>query len=170
MIRLKIETEKPKYCIARDGIYIVKHIVRGKRGIRALVDVKKPSERVVVFIDEHPCPLAVKILDSGCIVTSAEVSDEKVVWNIVCSEESSVRLVNSVKCRIVEKKPFLHRENVTYKEYVTLKKALEKGFFESPRNVTMEELARELGVSKSTLSDCIRRALKKVLLSYFENG
>ncbi len=168
MIRLRIETEKPKYCVARDGIYIVRHIVRGKKGIRALIDLKKPSERAVVFVDEHPCPLAVKILDSGCIVTSAEVSDGRVVWNLVCSEEASVRLMNSVKCRIIEKRPFLQAGNVTYKEYIAVKKALERGFFDSPRGIKLEELAEELGISKSTLSSCLRRGLKKILRHYFE--
>ncbi len=169
MIRLKIETEKPRYCVAKErGIYVVRHIVRGRKGIRALIDLKKPSERTVVFVDEHPCPLAVKILDSGCIVTSAEVSDGRVVWNIVCSEESSVKLMNSVKCKIIEKRPFLQAGNVTYKEYVAVKKALEYGFFDNPRKVKLESLAEELGVSKSTLSSCLRRGLKKILEAYFE--
>ena len=169
MLKLKIETEKPKYCIAKDDrIYFVKHIVRSKRGIRALIDVKSRLEKTLIFVDEHPCPLAVKILDSGCIITSAEVSESKVVWNLVCSEEAFLKLMSSLKCRLLDKRHLSEKENITYKEYTALKKALEMGFFDSPKRITLEKLAKESGVAKSTLSDCLRRGLKKVLKDYFE--
>ncbi len=177
MIKLKMETEKPRYCIAKDnGIYIVKHIVRGKKGIRALVDIKYPSKRSVIVVDEHPCPLAAKFLDSGCIILSAKVFEKKVVWDILCGKDAFLKLMDEINddksYRIIEKKNFLKKDNVeyniTYSEYVTLKKALDMGFFECPKKITLEELAKELGVSKSTLSNCIRRGLKKVLMQYFD--
>ncbi len=176
MIKLKMETEKPRYCIAKDnGIYIVRHIARGRKGIRALIDIKHPSKRSVIAVDEHPCPIAAKFLDSGCIILSAKVFGKKVVWDILCGKDAFLKLmdeINDKNYRIIEKKNFLKNYNieynVTYNEYVTLKKALDLGFFECPKKITLEELAKELGVSKSTLSNCIRRGLKKVLMQYFD--
>jgi len=176
VIKLKMETEKPKYCIAKDeGIYIVKHVVRGRKGIRALVDIKQPSKRSVIVVDEHPCPIAAKFLDSGCIILSAKVFEKRVVWDILCSKDAFLKLMGEIddnkNYKIIEKKEFSKKDmgyNVTYSEYFALKRAFDLGFFECPKKVTLEELAKELGVSKSTLSNCIRRGLKKVLMQYFD--
>ena len=49
-----------------------------------------------------------------------------------------------------------------------LKLAFEKGFFESPKKIKLDDLAKILGVSKSTASETLRRAIKKVVMRYFE--
>ncbi len=170
MLKVKIETKKPKYCIAKDGeVYVIKHIAKNNGKIRAVVDVKVKSRESYIYIDEHPCPLAVKILDSGCIITSAEVYNDRVIWNLICGGESFIKLMNTVSCKIIDKRYFREKDKITHREYVVLKKALEKGFFDNPRKVNLGELAKETGLAKSTLSDCLRRGIKKVLKSYFEN-
>uniref|UniRef100_A0A7C3SMH2 HTH bat-type domain-containing protein n=1 Tax=Thermofilum pendens TaxID=2269 RepID=A0A7C3SMH2_THEPE len=50
-----------------------------------------------------------------------------------------------------------------------LSEALRRGFFEWPRRVSLEELSRELGVSKVTLSEHLRRGERK-LLRYLLDG
>ena len=47
------------------------------------------------------------------------------------------------------------------RESVTL--ALERGYFETPREATLSDLAEEIGISQQALSDRIRRANEKVL-------
>ena len=48
-----------------------------------------------------------------------------------------------------------------------LLEALRRGFFEWPRRISLEELSRELGVSKVTLSEHLRRGERKLLESIF---
>ena len=50
-----------------------------------------------------------------------------------------------------------------------LSAALRRGFFEWPRRISLEELSRELGVSKVTLSEHLRRGERK-LLRYLLDG
>jgi predicted DNA binding protein len=54
-------------------------------------------------------------------------------------------------------------------QWKALSSALRRGFFEWPRRVSLEELSRELGVSKVTLSEHLRRGERK-LLRYILDG
>jgi predicted DNA binding protein len=54
------------------------------------------------------------------------------------------------------------KENkLTLEESKVLDKAIETGFFEVPRNISLEELANSLGKSKSALSVMLRKIIKK---------
>jgi len=59
--------------------------------------------------------------------------------------------------------------NLTYSEYYVLRKAYELGYFDWPRRCSLLELARHVGLSKSTALEHLRKALKKILLEYFES-
>lgn len=48
--------------------------------------------------------------------------------------------------------------NLSEKQYETLLTAMEMGYYDIPRTVTMEELADELGVSSGAVSERLRRA------------
>ncbi|WP_054842823.1 helix-turn-helix domain-containing protein [Vulcanisaeta distributa] len=48
-------------------------------------------------------------------------------------------------------------------EYRVLKYAFERGFFNIPRSISMDELSKELGLSKSTIDRYIRSSLSKIL-------
>lgn len=55
---------------------------------------------------------------------------------------------------------------LTEYELYVLRVAHEKGYFEWPRKVRLEDLAARLGVSKVTVAEHLRRALKKLLNIY----
>ncbi|WP_054857647.1 helix-turn-helix domain-containing protein [Vulcanisaeta sp. JCM 16159] len=48
-------------------------------------------------------------------------------------------------------------------EYRVLRYAFERGFFNIPRSISMDELSKELGLSKSTIDRYIRSSLSKIL-------
>ena len=56
------------------------------------------------------------------------------------------------------------RSKLTYDESNILEKAITLGFFEIPRKISLEELANELGKSKSALSVMLRKIIKKKVL------
>ncbi|TXT60539.1 MAG: hypothetical protein BAJALOKI3v1_900004 [Promethearchaeota archaeon] len=49
-------------------------------------------------------------------------------------------------------------------ELEILQKAIDEGFFDIPRKISLEELANELGKSKSTLSVVLRKIIKKKVM------
>jgi predicted DNA binding protein len=56
---------------------------------------------------------------------------------------------------------------LTDRENEILYKAYTKGFFETPRNITVTELANEIGISKTAVLKILRNSIKKLIKSYF---
>ena len=54
------------------------------------------------------------------------------------------------------------------KLYMLLRLAYDMGFFDSPKRIRLEDVARLGNVSKSTASETLRRGIKKVLARFFE--
>ncbi|MBD3188725.1 hypothetical protein GF325_17995 [Candidatus Bathyarchaeota archaeon] len=61
------------------------------------------------------------------------------------------------------------REVLSGKQKAVLVKALEKGFFEVPRHISLTDLAKEFGVSPNALSEMIRRLSKRLAMHYMES-
>lgn len=59
---------------------------------------------------------------------------------------------------------------LTEQQYETLVAAIDRGYFEIPRRVSMQELADELEVSHQALSERLRRAYQTLVTSEFEDG
>jgi len=56
------------------------------------------------------------------------------------------------------------KNKLTYNESNILDKAISLGFFEIPRDISLEELANKIGKSKSSLSVMLRKIIKKKVL------
>ncbi|MFX1497848.1 MAG: helix-turn-helix domain-containing protein [Promethearchaeota archaeon] len=56
------------------------------------------------------------------------------------------------------------KSKLTFEESHVLDKAISLGFFEIPREISLEELANKLGKSKSALSVMLRKIIKKKVL------
>lgn len=52
---------------------------------------------------------------------------------------------------------------LTQKQLVNLRSAIDRGFFQNPRNVLIETLAADAGISKSTMQEHINKALNKTV-------
>lgn len=52
-------------------------------------------------------------------------------------------------------------------EYLALKRAYELGYFDWPKRCSLERLSRDLGLSKATTLEHLRRAVRKLVEEYF---
>jgi predicted DNA binding protein len=131
------------------------------------------SKEAKVLVKEHTCLLAHSILASGCLITKASLEGKEIVWNTICDDESFLRLMKNleeseVSFEILYKgKPEAGKSKITYREEEILKIALEKGFFDFPKRIKLEELAEIFEIAPSTLSEILRRGQKKILKEYF---
>ncbi len=169
-----------------DAMTVVDEKVRGllsvkTREVREIISrlpefcnaVATSSSEAKVLMREHTCLVALPILEAGCIISGAEVREGEITWNIVCDEESFLDMVGKlegygVDFEIIYKGEFAaDRSEVTYREEEILKIALEKGYFDYPKKIRLEELAKLVGIAPSTLSEILRRGTKKVLERYF---
>ncbi len=61
------------------------------------------------------------------------------------------------------------RYGMTNQQYETLLSAVDHGYFEIPREISMQELSDELGVSHQALSERLRRAYQALVTAELEN-
>ncbi|MDK2876499.1 MAG: hypothetical protein PWQ22_909, partial [Archaeoglobaceae archaeon] len=60
------------------------------------------------------------------------------------------------------------KSEITFREEEVLRFALEKGYFDFPKKIRLEEIAEHFGIAGSTVSEILRRAQKKILEKYFK--
>jgi len=99
-----------------------------------------------------------------------EVRDGWVDWTIECSAESSRNLVQLLR---EDKIPYRVRSTrstgtrmLTSRQRIVFDTAMNEGYWESPRRITLSALANLLGVSKSTLSVQLHK-IEGVILNSF---
>ncbi|WP_338599022.1 helix-turn-helix domain-containing protein [Sulfolobus tengchongensis] len=91
-------------------------------------------------------------------------------WNIIAESEDFTKIIPEIReltyeFKVIEESsdPLLSvREELTPKELAVLKLAVSKGYFETPKRIGLEELAKELGVSKPAIMQILRKAVAKI--------
>ncbi|RLE46827.1 MAG: bacterio-opsin activator [Candidatus Methanomethylicota archaeon] len=198
MLKLQIKTKLPENCalgaikeIVREATFEVEGFAKTDGKVKGLISLKaRKVENLIknlpsfcegvavstveakVLIKEHTCLIAHPILESGCIITNIDIENQKILWNIVCDDESFIKLVRKledygVDFEIIYKGKPDSSSDITYREEEVLKIALKKGYFDYPKKIKLEELASLFGIAPSTLSEILRRGQKKILEKYF---
>ena len=196
MLEIQIKTKLPENCAlaALNGIMencvvrvegfakkeeVVKGLLRVKGKNAAEILEKLPShcegvpissKEAKVLIKEHTCLVAIPILESGCVITGVDVNGSELVWSIICDDEGFLALLENlegVDFELIYKGKPTDKDEITYREEEILKIALEKGYFDFPKRIKLEQLAEFFGIAPSTLSEILRRGQKKVLEKYF---
>jgi predicted DNA binding protein len=115
------------------------------------------------------------IVDCGCFLESAwSNGDGRVNFRVLSGSEGSLpNLIKAISSRGVDIEinriaRTVDRPVVTRKQEKLMRLALERGFFDYPRKVTLEELALMSGMSTSTVAETIKRGERNILKSFFE--
>ncbi|MFN3384030.1 MAG: helix-turn-helix domain-containing protein [Archaeoglobaceae archaeon] len=138
------------------------------------VSLKISRDSARLLLKEHPCLIAQPILSSGGIIVGLSYDDNSITWSVICDEKDCSKLIKKleklgVEFELVYKGRLEDKDSMTFREEEILRTALEKGFFDYPKKIKLEELAELFNVSPSTLSEILRRAQKKVLERYFKD-
>ncbi|MEM3313443.1 MAG: helix-turn-helix domain-containing protein, partial [Thermoplasmatales archaeon] len=72
---------------------------------------------------------------------------------------------SGLKYTILSISPFVHQE-LTQKERYALEEALKRGYFDIEGRISLTELSHFLGVTPASLSELLRRGLKKTVSNY----
>ena len=62
---------------------------------------------------------------------------------------------------------YYNKPRLTQKQEFFIKKAVELGFYDIPRKINVEKLARRLNISPSTLAEHLRKAEGKIVKDFF---
>lgn len=139
-------------------------------------DVKLTSAgpgRFVGPVQTYTCVVCKLLAEHGCFLDSANSkSDGMLQWNVIAPNADALRrLVDKVKalgCSVELKRvsKLSTASELTRTQERVLQLAYELGYFEIPRRIKLDKLAKRLEISKATLDVMIRRAQKKIIASH----
>ncbi len=110
---------------------------------------------------------------SKCFLTYARnLKDAKIEWHIITGDEESLsKLINNLEkngCSVeLIRKTLLTKKNLlTSRQDEIIKVAMEKGYYEYPKKISLRELSKILKISYSNLNEILHRGEKKIIKEY----
>ncbi len=127
---------------------------------------------------------SIKILNHSCGFSNMRdlhlrsvntLLDGTIEWNVLGGNESLHRLLKSfdregVPVEVTRITGFNGTSLMTPRQELILHMAFEKGYFESPKKINLEELGELTGTTPATLTEILRKGLSKVLRLYFNHS
>lgn len=128
--------------------------------------------RHVGTVEVDTCAACKIVAESKCFLDSASSRPNgEVQWNVIAPNSAALKsLVDKVRalgCDVrVEKVSMLRTASeLTVAQEKVLELAFELGYFDIPRRINLDRLAKRLEISKATLDIMLRRAQRKLVAS-----
>jgi len=121
--------------------------------------VKAEQGRVIGSLKTHKCTACKTFAAADCFLVSATSKpDGKLEWEVLGSDTMVKSLMHklenqNVAGEVVKVSKLKGEAELTARQENILQIALEKGYFEFPKRITLRQLARVLDVSPATLSE-----------------
>ena len=137
-------------------------------------EVLKISKDVIkAFLLIKNCILVKAFLETNCLFKDIEVSNEDIIVTLIVPSKNVNNLFENldkynIKYRIMYIRILKSKRRLTKREEELIRYALENGFYDIPRKITLEDIASRFNLSVSTVSEIIRRGEKKILEEFFE--
>ncbi len=138
---------------------------------------KTPTKTLVMLILEPPvlCNIA-KESNTFCVSCpyNSQTADDCLEWNLFVKDANDVAKVTEAlefygSYAVIKSIENAKREDpLTHRQKEILFSALKSGYFEFPRHKTLTELANELSIKPSSLSENLRRIELKIAKAYVD--
>lgn len=129
--------------------------------------------RFVGTVYTSTCAVCRILAESGCFLDSAlSQNDGTLQWNVIAPNAASLKSladkIRALGCTVEVKRvsKLTTAAELTRTQEKVLQMAYKMGYFDIPRRINLDRLARQLEVSKATLDVMIRRAQKKIIASH----
>ena len=136
-----------------------------------------PEGGVLGSVITKKCVACQALTGSKCFLTSAKSkSDGHVEWKLITGEEGSlIELINKLEktgCEVEVKKvtQLTKRAQLTKRQKEIIHIAFEKGYYDLPKKITIEMLAKIFRVSQSTLAEILQRGERKIIMQFFNKN
>ena len=158
--------------------YRINEIIEDMKNHPSLLEsvvLEKYENRAKINIKTKDPYLLYAIIKNGILIDfPVRLSDGIAVWKLVATRKRindllsqfEERNINFSLLRILNSDYNLDDEDnkLSREESHVIRKAIKLGFFDIPRRISLEDLANELGKSKSALSVRLRKIIKKKVL------
>jgi predicted DNA binding protein len=139
------------------------------------VDITQTSKnKALASIHTDRCAVCSVLAGSECFLISASTKDGGIYWTLLASGKKPLRdLMDAMKGKgfdvdIVKMAEVKGREALTARQEEIIRVALEKGYFDYPKRISLRDLARLFGISISTLSEVLRTGQRKIIQAHFK--
>lgn len=157
---------------SKDDYYYLHKVVKDESLtiIESSEELNRKSGKCLARIVSKGCNVCRTLATGGAFLVSGKlmgdgsmafrfITPNKMFFHRILSKFTDENIRYSVvSVKKLEGKPYL-----TKKQEKVLILALRLGLFEHPRRITINELAKMLGIQPSTLTEIIRRGIKKIL-------
>ncbi len=132
--------------------------------------------KIIVSVVAKEWTTCLTILKSDCYLRDATVLPEAIEWRLFTPGVETLREImenlKEVGCEVelAGKRRAESAGKLTKRELFVMQKALEFGYFDFPRRITANEMARRMNITPPTLSELLRRAEKKTAEYYLRKG
>jgi predicted DNA binding protein len=151
--------------------------IRHRDDISSLDAVEREDGQITGSVGMTDFAPAWDLAECGCFLESVRSEGNgKAYFKILAGSEGSIpdliKLITSkgLDIEIIRIAQTSERSQVTRKQEMVVRAALERGYFDYPRRITLEELAKVCNTSLSTVTETLKRGEKNILRHYFESG
>jgi HTH-type transcriptional regulator, dimethyl sulfoxide reductase transcription regulator len=134
-----------------------------------------PGRHLLIMTNEN-CRVCRTFSGTRCIMAAGHSAEGgAMVWNVITPDPESLRAFiqelrsTGASVELLRVRRHTPRTELTKEQDNILREAMHLGYFEVPKGITLQELAKRKNVSKSTMNLIIRRAQRKVITSYCGN-
>ena len=141
-----------------------------------LTDLSKNRSMGVVVANHCKACTSIIRSDLAVFVSSAATEDDCLVgYKLFLGDDGVPTLLNrlskdGVNYSVKDVGPFSRDSRLTQKQLDFLKSAMDMGFYDFPRRITLTNLAEKLGIKPSTLSEILRAGEKNILGSFLSEA
>jgi len=146
--------------------------IRNDKDVIEMEAMKSRSGHVHGSASSRRCTVCKQVAKSRCFLESVSVRAKgRAQWTILGNDDSFRELLKALDAKKIPVEVNLRRnlkdsELLTARQEQILSIAFERGYFEFPKKIGLDELATQTGIKASTLSEILRRGQKKILSEY----
>lgn len=136
--------------------------------------IKGKPGRLVGSLKTRKCTACRTFASATCFLVSGTTKpDGKLEWTLLGSDTMVKSLLKElekegVAAEVVRISELEEEQELTARQESILQIALEKGYFEFPKKITLRQFAKILDISPATLTEILRRGQKRVLQEHFK--
>jgi predicted DNA binding protein len=136
--------------------------------------VRADQGRVIGSLKTHKCTACKAFAGADCFLVSATSKpDGKLEWAVLGNDTIVKSLMQDLEKQgvigqVVKVSKIKGEQELTARQESILQIALEKGYFEFPKKITLRQLARALDISPATMTEILRRGQKRILQEHFK--
>ena len=145
--------------------------IRQTEGVRQAIEGEGAGDAALLLVVLERPPICRTSNEAAIICLDCPLSSENQPpsWRFLARRSSDLRHIlgrlsrEGIQTRIQDIAPLESRPTLTGRQKEIMRTAVDRGYFEFPRKVSLTELSKLVGVKPSTLSEVLRSAERRIM-------